>query len=140
MGLSDKARRFPRKNTIAKMFSKVNNLLVPLAHVVERDFPHFYEELDDLLALQDLYAQYKKINHLMDYDDLLLNLKSLLANNRDVRAEVSTQFRYIMVDEYQDTNLPQAEIVRLMAYDHDNVMVVGERFAKYLFFSRGEFS
>jgi len=126
MGLAEKARRFPRKNTIAEMFSKANNLMAPLTEIVERSFYHFYDDLDDLLALQDLYAKYKQANQLMDYDDLLINVKNLLANNREVRAEVSRQFRYIMVDEYQDTNLPQAEIVRLMAFDHDNVMVVGD--------------
>lgn len=126
MGLADKARRFPRKNTIAEMFSKVNNLLMPLVHVVERDYCHFCDDLDDLLALQELYAKYKELNQLMDYDDLLINFRNLLAHHRDVRAEISSGFRYIMVDEYQDTNRPQAEIIRLMAFDHDNVMVVGD--------------
>jgi DNA helicase-2/ATP-dependent DNA helicase PcrA len=126
MGLSEKGRRFPRKRTIAEMYSKANNLVVPLSQVVERDYYQFQEDLDDLLALQDRYEQYKQLNQLMDYDDLLINFKNLLANNREVRAEISRQFRYIMVDEYQDTNLPQADIVRLMAFDHDNVMVVGD--------------
>jgi len=62
----------------------------------------------------------------MDYDDLLLNFKTLLEDHLEARADISQQFRYIMVDEYQDTNLPQSEIVRLMAFKHNNVMVVGD--------------
>ena len=62
----------------------------------------------------------------MDYDDLLVNLKKVLQENRNVQQEISARFRYIMVDEYQDTNAIQAEIVRLMAAAHNNVMAVGD--------------
>jgi len=126
MGLAERDRRFPRKNTLAEMFSKVNNLLVPLEQVVEREYYQFSDDLDDLLCLQARYETYKSQNHLLDYDDLLIHFRNLLANHREVRSAVSRQFKYIMVDEYQDTNRPQSEIVRLMAFDHDNVMVVGD--------------
>jgi DNA helicase-2/ATP-dependent DNA helicase PcrA len=56
----------------------------------------------------------------------LVNLKVLLQDNKQVRQEVSERFQYIMVDEYQDTNAIQADIVRLMACTHDNVMAVGD--------------
>ena len=62
----------------------------------------------------------------MDYDDLLVNLVKLLKDHEPVRASLSNRYKYIMVDEYQDTNKIQAEIVKLLAYKHQNVMVVGD--------------
>ena len=126
LGLKGKSRRFPRKNTIAEIFSKANNKLEPISKVMEREYFHFFDDLKDLLVLQALYKRQKKSNQLMDYDDLLINLKNLLENHAEVRSAISQQFRYIMVDEYQDTNRLQADIIRLMADEHDNVMVVGD--------------
>ena len=62
----------------------------------------------------------------MDYDDLLVNPIELLEEHEHVRREVSTRWQHVLVDEYQDTNKLQARIVRLLAYVHDNVMVVGD--------------
>ena len=126
LGLKGKSRRFPRKNTIAEILSKANNKLEPISKVMEREYFHFFDDLKDLLVLQALYKRQKKSNQLMDYDDLLINLKNLLENHAEVRSAISQQFRYIMVDEYQDTNRLQADIIRLMADEHDNVMVVGD--------------
>ena len=63
---------------------------------------------------------------MMDYDDLLSYFKALLENNEDVRDRLSHKYRYIMVDEYQDTNKLQADIVKLLATPHQNIMVVGD--------------
>jgi DNA helicase-2/ATP-dependent DNA helicase PcrA len=62
----------------------------------------------------------------MDYDDLLLEGRLLLQEHENVRRTLSERYRYIMVDEYQDTNHLQAELVRLLAYTHQNVMAVGD--------------
>ena len=62
----------------------------------------------------------------MDYDDLLVNLRELLANHDEVRRKVSSAYRYLMVDEYQDTNRLQAHIGALLASEHGNIMVVGD--------------
>ena len=124
--LNEKNRRFPRKNTIAEIFSKATNKTEPLALVMEREYFHFYDDLKDLLHLQALYKKQKALNQLMDYDDLLINFKSLLEMHSEVRAAISRQFRYAMVDEYQDTNHLQADIVRLIASEHRNIMVVGD--------------
>jgi DNA helicase II / ATP-dependent DNA helicase PcrA len=65
------------------------------------------------------------MNHLMDYDDLLIQLRNLLETHAEIRESISRQFTFIMVDEYQDTNRLQADLVKLMASSHDNVMAVG---------------
>ena len=62
----------------------------------------------------------------MDYDDLLLYLKLLLEDNNEIRRKLSNEYKYIMVDEYQDTNSLQADIIKLLASEHNNVMAVGD--------------
>ncbi|MFH0814043.1 MAG: ATP-dependent helicase [Pseudomonadota bacterium] len=126
MGLNEKNRRFPRKDTIAEIFSKATNRMEPIAQVVEREYFHFYDDLKDLLQLHSLYKRHREINQLMDYDDLLTNCKDLLETHPEVREDISRKFRYIMVDEYQDTNCLQAEMILLMASTHNNVMAVGD--------------
>jgi DNA helicase II / ATP-dependent DNA helicase PcrA len=126
MGLSHKDKKFPRKQTVGEIFSMANNKQTSVAELVDKDYPHLYDSLDDLLRLHDRYINYKATKTLVDYDDLLIKLKDLLANHEDVRHRLSQIYRYIMVDEYQDTNYLQARIVRLLATDHDNVAVVGD--------------
>jgi DNA helicase-2/ATP-dependent DNA helicase PcrA len=62
----------------------------------------------------------------MDYDDLLLLFRELLKEKETVRNHLNEQYRYVMVDEYQDTNAIQADIINYLARDHGNVMVVGD--------------
>ncbi|HTY12111.1 MAG TPA: ATP-dependent helicase [Bacteroidota bacterium] len=121
-----KARRFPRKSTLYDLCSRSVNTLIPVDQLVARDYPHYLENIDDIKKVHDGYARYKASNNLMDYDDLLLNIAKLLSSNESLRAMLSEKYKYIMVDEYQDTNKIQAEIVRLLAYKHQNVMVVGD--------------
>lgn len=126
LGLSDKQRRFPRKDTIMEIFSKAANKTSSIAEILESEYFHFWEDLKDLLELHSLYQQHKFTNQLMDYDDLLIHFRNLLRNHPEVRTSVSNQARFIMVDEYQDTNTLQSEIIQLMASEHQNVMVVGD--------------
>jgi DNA helicase-2/ATP-dependent DNA helicase PcrA len=93
---------------------------------VERDAPHFLYCLDDILRIHRLYEAAKREQNLMDYDDLLVHLETLLREHEGIRRAVSETYRYILVDEYQDTNRIQAEILRLLAATHDNVMTVGD--------------
>jgi len=126
LGLNSTVRRFPHKATIADIYGKAANKLVPIEEVILADYPHFATEIQDLLRLWDAYKVYKKQYFMMDYDDLLSYFKALLENNEDVRDRLSHKYRYIMVDEYQDTNKLQADIVKLLATPHQNIMVVGD--------------
>ncbi|MEK6694535.1 MAG: ATP-dependent helicase [Nitrospirota bacterium] len=125
-GLNDKARRFPRKNTINEIFSKAVNKLLPVEDVILGEFPQFTDEIEDLQKLCRAFESYKRSRLLVDYDDLLVRLRELLDQDEGVRRRVSEAYRYVLVDEYQDTNRLQAEIVRRIAATHDNVMVVGD--------------
>ena len=126
MGLNSKERRFPRKQTIAEIYSMAINKQWNLSQLIERDYPHLNNSLEDLLRLNEHYVEYKKERALLDYDDLLIQLRDLLAGHEEVRCSLSDRYRYILVDEYQDTNRLQAQIIRLLAATHDNVMVVGD--------------
>ncbi|MCK5058155.1 MAG: ATP-dependent helicase [Candidatus Aminicenantes bacterium] len=126
LALNKKERRFPRKTTIMNIISKSTNKCIPVEDVLIDDYPHFEEELDDVLKISNLYRKYKRQKQVMDYDDLLVNLGNLLKENEQVREKISDTYRYIMVDEYQDTNKLQAEIAALLACKHSNIMVVGD--------------
>jgi len=62
----------------------------------------------------------------VDFDDLLLHVATLLRENAELRAELDARYRYILVDEYQDTNLAQYAIVRALSIDHANLSVTGD--------------
>ena len=124
--LDTKERRFPRKETLYDLYSRAANTLSPVEQLLSADYPHYLELLEDIQKVHALYIEYKRSHNLMDYDDLLMNLVLLMQKNEPVRAELSGRYKYIMVDEYQDTNKVQAAIVELLAYKHRNVLVVGD--------------
>jgi DNA helicase-2/ATP-dependent DNA helicase PcrA len=126
LGLGRESRQFPSKRAIVGIFSGAANHSISVQDLIDRHYTHLAEHLDDLLTLYQFYQSYKQEHALMDYDDLLLNWRRLLAEQPEARETLSRRFAYIMVDEYQDTNLIQAEIVRLLAASHNNVMVVGD--------------
>jgi len=126
LGLNEKDKRFPRKGTVMEMLSKSENTLRSLDEVLLEEFSHFADHLDDLTSLQTAYHAAKRQKQLLDYDDLLVMLRRLLESDESARAAISRQYRYILVDEYQDTNRLQAEVIRRLASTHNNVMVVGD--------------
>jgi DNA helicase-2/ATP-dependent DNA helicase PcrA len=123
-----KDRRFPRKRTIAAIFSMMVNKVSPMKQVLNQSYPQFVDERSDLEALYKSFESFKRTRHMLTYDDLLVRLREALEGSPDMREQLSEQYRYIMVDEYQDTNNLQAQIVKLMTARHDNVAVVGDEF------------
>jgi DNA helicase-2/ATP-dependent DNA helicase PcrA len=76
-----------------------------------------------------VYAYYLnalKESNALDFDDLLLKTVELFEQSERVREKYSTQFRFVMVDEYQDTNRPQYLLIRRLVGDHRNLCVVGD--------------
>ncbi len=126
LGLNDMGKRFPRKHTIGEMFGKTANTLASLEDIVLDEYSHFGNFLDELTKLQTAYELAKRQRQLVDYDDLLVKLLELLVVDEYSRETISQAFRYILVDEYQDTNRLQASLVRNLAATHQNVMVVGD--------------
>ncbi len=118
--------RFPKRSTLANILSKAANVQMSIEDLMMEEYAQFVHYSSQINQLGTLYHDYKKANQLMDYDDLILNFRELLAEHEDVRNILSRQYEYIMVDEYQDTNTIQADIVFWLARNHQNVMVVGD--------------
>jgi DNA helicase-2/ATP-dependent DNA helicase PcrA len=91
----------------------------------------FEEEAADFYArtVARAYAAYEKIlarNNAVDFDDLLLKTATLLRSHDDVRSQLQDRFRYVLIDEYQDTNHAQFVIADAIATAHGNLFVVGD--------------
>lgn len=119
-------KRFPRKHTILDIYSKAVNKNLCAKDVIEREYKQFEHCVDKINEISLRYAEYKRANSLLDYDDLLLYLRTLLQSNEEIRKKISNQYKYILIDEYQDTNTLQADIIKLLASGHNNVMAVGD--------------
>ncbi len=72
------------------------------------------------------YQQRLRESSAVDFDDLLVHLVTILREHQDVRATLDARFRYVLVDEYQDTNLAQYAIVRALSVDRPNLCVTGD--------------
>ncbi|MBQ8847553.1 MAG: ATP-dependent helicase [Candidatus Gastranaerophilales bacterium] len=121
-----KEKRFPKKNTILEIYSKSINKETPVKEIIQKEYYNFSEVEDKIIEIHKGYVKYKRENSILDYDDLLLYLKFLLQDHENIRKKLSNQYKYIMVDEYQDTNTLQADIIKLLTSEHNNIMAVGD--------------
>lgn len=124
--IDKKEKRFPKKSTILDIYSKTINKDIPLDAIVKKEYKQFEHCTEKLIEIANSYNNYKKERSMLDYDDLLLYLKALLMSNEEVRKQISLKYKYVLIDEYQDTNSIQAQIVRLIASEHNNVTAVGD--------------
>ncbi len=119
-------RRFPTKSTILKIISMATNTRERIDAVIEKDYPGYEDIAEEINLISLQYRDYKAKHQLMDYDDLLVHLLNLMKSRPDVRKKLNDRYRYIMVDEYQDTNRLQHEIVLQLAGTQQNIMAVGD--------------
>ncbi|EJP74290.1 MULTISPECIES: UvrD-helicase domain-containing protein [Campylobacter] len=89
----------------------------------EKGKENFYQKA---AAIYDKYEEYLRANNLVDFDDLLVLTYKILDENEDLAREISNRYRYIMVDEYQDTNDLQYKLLRKLCLTHENICVVGD--------------
>ena len=125
LGLGAKGRRFPRKDTVASVYSRMVNAQVPLGEVLDRWYPWCRHEVDDLRRLFGAYTERKRTAGVLDYDDLLLYWRAL-AQSPEVGPVLEEQFEHVLVDEYQDTNAVQADILSGLCGRLGNVCAVGD--------------
>lgn len=124
--IDTKARRFPSPAVLHSIISYSRNASRPIADVVENKYGNFFDLIPTIERIAEVYETRKKSANAMDFDDLLLHLSHLLNTNDAVRQALATRFRYVLVDEFQDTNVIQAGIVRNLSSVHGNVLVVGD--------------
>ncbi|WP_225616881.1 ATP-dependent helicase [Variovorax sp. 38R] len=125
LGLSSTVNRFPRKGTCLSIYSRCVNTRAPLAEVLKDNFPWCAEWEAQLKTLFGAYVEAKQQQNVLDYDDLLLYWAEMVAEPA-LAAHVGARFDHVLVDEYQDTNLLQAAILRAMKPDGRGVTVVGD--------------
>ncbi len=96
-----------------------------------------HNDFQEIIA-QIYFAYERKLreNSALDFDDLLLKMVELLANNSLILEKMQTQFKHILVDEYQDTNRAQYLLSKLLSQSHQNLYVVGD-FAQSIYGFRG---
>ncbi len=121
-----KHRSFPRKKTLADIFSRAVNKDLAIEEIINIDYPHFASYIEVINELHHHFEARKREHHFLDYDDLLVFLHRLLSAYPEIRDRISSSYQYIMVDEYQDTNKIQAEILYLLTNVNKNIMVVGD--------------
>jgi DNA helicase-2/ATP-dependent DNA helicase PcrA len=121
-----KHRSFPRKKTLADIFSRAVNKGLTIEEIIDIDYPHFASYLAVIEQLHHNFETRKHEHHFLDYDDLLVFLNQLLSSQPEIRDHISSSYQYLMVDEYQDTNKIQAEILYRLTNVNKNIMVVGD--------------
>ncbi|MDY4813388.1 MAG: UvrD-helicase domain-containing protein, partial [Ruminococcus sp.] len=119
---------------IDEKFLPVKSVLSEISHAKDKmETPEMMKEkagydhrLVSIAKVYEQYAQRLKSSDAMDFDDLLLNTVLLFQKSPDILEYYQNLFRYIMVDEYQDTNKVQYEFVRMLAEKSGNICVVGD--------------
>lgn len=120
------AKRFPSPAVLHHLISYRRNASLDLKEAVQRKHPNFFALAHEMEQAEDFYTQRKRLSNAMDFDDLLLKLLELLETQPTIREALAKRFRYVLVDEYQDTNVIQARIIALLAAHHRNLLVVGD--------------
>lgn len=116
-------KNFPPREILSAISNAKDQLMGPAK------FKDRYGRDFRLKKIGDIYTLYQKklkANNAMDFDDILFNTVKLFENNEDILRKYQHKFKYIMVDEYQDTNNCQYKLVNLLAKEHGNLCVVGD--------------
>lgn len=125
-GLNDKVYK---PSTVASRISMAkNHLVLPADYAVDRNLQtrDFETHMPDMTKLYAAYCERCKRANAMDFDDLLVNTHVLFSEHPDILQKYASNFEYILVDEYQDTNAVQQKIVSQLASVHNRVCAVGD--------------
>ncbi len=125
LGFSKSEKRFPRKDTCLAIYSHKVNTQGPLKQTLDEVFPWCAEWEAELTLLFKNYVNRKIENQALDYDDLLLYWHVMMQDDA-LAAEIGGLFDHVLVDEYQDTNVVQAEILRRLRPGGRGLTVVGD--------------
>lgn len=118
---------FPRKKTLQNLISTSRNRRILLKDLIENDYPDLTIHIPAIEQLAEEYHRYKRANHLYDFDDIISQVVSHLRNNLQFRRLIQDTYRHVMVDEYQDTNVPQKQMIDYICEpDNVSLMVVGD--------------
>ncbi|MCY3825108.1 MAG: ATP-dependent helicase [Nitrospinae bacterium] len=125
-GFDPKEKYFPRGRVLESIFALAADTDRSVAETVLGRYSYLADRVGEIEQIAARYEERKKELQAVDFSGLLSLTRNLLAENEEVRRELQTRFRYILVDEYQDTNKVQADLVDLLAGGQKNVTVVGD--------------
>ena len=126
MNLDDKIYKAA---TVADRISMAKNHLLTAGKYANSQTAVTTDMQHKMPAVKDIYSRYSercRQANAMDFDDLLMNIHILFANNDDIRRKYAERFEYVLVDEYQDTNFAQQAIVNQLTRERQKVCVVGD--------------
>jgi DNA helicase II / ATP-dependent DNA helicase PcrA len=121
-----KDRKFPRKSRIFDIISYSRNRNTTISVIVHEQYTGLIDYIPDLELISRGYARYKTLSRILDFDDLMEVLRDSLRDNIRFRESLQRNYKYVMVDEFQDTNIVQKEIVDFISGTHRRIMVVGD--------------
>ena len=124
-GAEERRRRRPRKDTLGSIYSRVVNSQVPLGDVLLRHFPWVRDHEQTIGVVFSAYTARKRARRLLDFDDLLLYWRAATADPA-MGQVLAEGYEHVLVDEYQDTNLLQADIVASLAAAGCAITAVGD--------------
>ncbi len=124
--LNTKDKKFPRKSRIFDIISYSRNKNTTISSIIHEQYTGLIDYIPDIELIFRGYTEYKKLSRILDFDDLMDTLRNSLRDNLRFRESLQKQYKYIMVDEFQDTNIVQKEIVDFIAARHRRIMVVGD--------------
>ncbi len=116
-------KQFPAKSVLGEISRSKDKLISYVAYATNAG-SDFRKQI--IAQLFEAYEQRKAQANALDFDDIIFFTVKLLAENEDIKNEYRQRFRYILVDEYQDTNISQFNLVKLLCAEHNNIMVVGD--------------
>ena len=118
--------KFPKNKEIISIRGKSVTKLLSLDEVIARYYPSIKDYTSLIGLLLRKYQAFKIKQNVMDFDDLLGNFRKLIIEHDFIKRALGNKYRFIMIDEYQDTDRIQAEIAKLIADNHGNIMAVGD--------------
>ena len=121
-----KTEKFPKASVVQAVISLSINTNSSTEDVLDLRYSYLMKFAYEIEKIKELYFKKKKESNTMDYDDLLSKWKDLLKGSERVRKRFCEQFHYVMVDEYQDTNVLQADIINMLCGHHRNILAVGD--------------
>ena len=116
-------KMIPVKSVLAEISRAKDELITPAEFISTNQADIRLKKIGEVY---EEYQKFLKAADAMDFDDLIVNMVKLLKTNKETREYYQNRFKYIMVDEYQDTNHAQYVLTALLAAGHENICVVGD--------------
>ncbi|MCL2342220.1 MAG: UvrD-helicase domain-containing protein [Firmicutes bacterium] len=128
---------FTDRGVLAEISNAKNEMLNPAAYAVRANGEYRKEKIS---AIYELYQKKLKQNNSLDFDDIINYTIQILGENPDVLEYYQEKFKYILVDEYQDTNKAQFTLITMLSARHGNITVVGDSDQRHIFFQRSGYN